>query len=1549
MPRIETSLQDEEVAVNTSTDIIQPQSSTRLTPRDQSIESDISLVQKTEVTDDAVTTRLPITEPEPLTIQDFQDNPEVQERAYRAINYLYNDRYDDKTKAVDKYIDIARQNDFNLISAGLAYRDLLQKQKREDAPSKQYIDDISWLYNEFYSKDSQGKDKYKVKGLKQRAGLTGDILQGAVTDLTNWAMALTFPFTGGQSATAQVVASQAAKSTLKNAMKNAASKAYKTIPKVSIDPRSYKQVTALTTGEGFVMGSTDNYLRQKRFIEMGVDGYETFSPSEVLITGGYGAAIGFGIGNVTNFGYKYFDSRAIRNKQKEESENFENLITDNFDKKQNDVEIVVPQESQIKPREDVKIISDADEVEPRPDVEIVTLEKAATESKKLREENNIPESSHVEQVLDIEATTFDTPNIKNAGKVVGDEEPEIIIVDGQARNKENPNQKIIVGGKISRKTFDEASSTYFIFGKPTTYSAQLAKIDPNFEEFLRYIRHDSTESVFDNPLKVVNDKLYQNRSYMETTRDIAGTQVAKLMNIKENLENTASKYDRYSSRKNFKMKSGTALNNDLYKFLNTGRFDGDVPQEVVKAGYELRKIFDSLEKQAKEEGFVFHSIENFFPRYWKPGAITKSNENKKLLAEQLVTDEGMNISEAYQAVDSLVNKMYDDLDPSIGSLGQRAYKKLNTVPLQNLLTDDVYAVTFLYANSMARKIARKKLFGFGEQEFNRKWIIPFFGGTLQRTSSQEGRDAILERLSAQGFSDSLLEQSSVKEFVRLNFTLRQLGKDLPDEIDDILKLKNKEIESLSKKEKDNKQLRKDFKNFKNLINDINKLGLTKDEQALLKNEKFYNVIDKLINERINANDFILKTSKVEGTLSEKNVDYRNTLKRTNASASAEKERIIKLHNYIVGIDGLPQNSLSKGVNGAVNAILTTQAMNKLGLATISSFPEMFVPLLKAAPKPTVQAFLKTVNSEVTRLFKNIFTSQQGRTLSRQELNEFNLVLKGSLAEAVQSSYSEGLGKYSAKVTYNFYRGILLDQYTKFVQIFAYNTAKIMINDNLEALSKLSAKQIAGDSKEVVKLKLPLVQLGIDIDRALKWYKSGQRTDDLYYESIKASGARFVDEVVMNPAREAAQKPLFMTHWLGRLVFQLFSYPVAFGNTIVRNSARDIALAMQIKDTITPARIMATYAMMLGMTRLSRGIKTGGKSLEEEYNAESMLKDLDTLGVGGPLSLAYGYSESKKYGRNTFRAISETVGGPTFGSALADFYQSKRGLTSLTKHMQPLRNVIVAAHPELQFEIDQLIKDIEDSMAQKTEFEKQLRRQEDFLKFQKKQAGLQDQEFKLKEEKERIGKVVGGIVEGPEVPFAKENPADRINPYTGEPYQEQMDRLGFEAGGPIYLGGGQSSLYNVAAKKLGITEKQIQDNYSIAARIVNTAVDRGLVGEQERIPQDKDGNYIIEKTGDAFNAVNHAVLSYRVGDTPIRRTALQAKEVLQAFGDAANSELDRLNNSAGFDIRKIANTEKEREELIYNKIKERQRKLNNRIPLERGKDMFFTFEEMYGEI
>lgn len=59
------------------------------------------------------------------------------------------------------------------------------------------------------------------------------------------------------------------------------------------------------------------------------------------------------------------------------------------------------------------------------------------------------------------------------------------------------------------------------------------------------------------------------------------------------------------------------------------------------------------------------------------------------------------------------------------------------------------------------------------------------------------------------------------------------------------------------------------------------------------------------------------------------------------------------------------------------------------------------------------------------------------------------------------------------------------------------------------------------------------------------------------------------------------------------------------------------------------------------------------------------------------------------------------------------------------------------------------------------------------------AEVRKLEGKQSEERaKRFNKVEGGLVEGPDVPFTKENPAERVDPFTGQPYQEQMSRLGF---------------------------------------------------------------------------------------------------------------------------------------------------------------------------
>ena len=47
-------------------------------------------------------------------------------------------------------------------------------------------------------------------------------------------------------------------------------------------------------------------------------------------------------------------------------------------------------------------------------------------------------------------------------------------------------------------------------------------------------------------------------------------------------------------------------------------------------------------------------------------------------------------------------------------------------------------------------------------------------------------------------------------------------------------------------------------------------------------------------------------------------------------------------------------------------------------------------------------------------------------------------------------------------------------------------------------------------------------------------------------------------------------------------------------------------------------------------------------------------------------------------------------------------------------------------------------------------------------------------------KDTTGYATGGLVEGKDdVPYTKENPADRVDPFTGQPYSAQMEELGLD--------------------------------------------------------------------------------------------------------------------------------------------------------------------------
>ena len=75
---------------------------------------------------------------------------------------------------------------------------------------------------------------------------------------------------------------------------------------------------------------------------------------------------------------------------------------------------------------------------------------------------------------------------------------------------------------------------------------------------------------------------------------------------------------------------------------------------------------------------------------------------------------------------------------------------------------------------------------------------------------------------------------------------------------------------------------------------------------------------------------------------------------------------------------------------------------------------------------------------------------------------------------------------------------------------------------------------------------------------------------------------------------------------------------------------------------------------------------------------------------------------------------------------------------------------------------------------------------------------------------RQQEATGGLVKGKDdVPYTKEDPSDRVDPFTGSPYSDQMARLGLNEGGPVLPEYRGRDSYEKAIQKFAESEKDAQ--------------------------------------------------------------------------------------------------------------------------------------------
>lgn len=498
----------------------------------------------------------------------------------------------------------------------------------------------------------------------------------------------------------------------------------------------------------------------------------------------------------------------------------------------------------------------------------------------------------------------------------------------------------------------------------------------------------------------------------------------------------------------------------------------------------------------------------------------------------------------------------------------------------------------------------------------------------------------------------------------------------------------------------------------------------------------------------------------------------------------ERQKLKNLYLFTTGQRGYINNPVARFASDAVAVGIQTSL---LPFATITSFAEIGVPLLRGADTTTWgKAVWNGVVDSTDEWWKGVKTSlgkegttPDSRSLNRRELNAFNRSLDMAREDRATAIYGQALGRNFTKIQNVFFKGILLHDWTRFVQLVAYDTGKGIIYRNLDDLTNKKLSKVKKD-----RLTDELNELGIDINKGLEWIKSGAKhTDDFYMDEVRKAAARYTDEVIMNPVQASAQKPLLHIHPATKWSFGLLGFPTAFSNTVLKNAIREITKDVRTFGKTSKAYTPQALSGLLVMTMAGLAgntLRTGGRNLEEYGRGEKPLYSgplavaqgkksgliddaLIRSGLYGPFEYYVRTKEAERYENNITAALSSLTGPAV--SDIIDYIRASqyRGATAETVYKKaPFITVLRSAFPEAYQEGLKYARELDEAGGPK------------------------------RPEKERFPLVKGGLVEGPDVPFTDEDPADRINPITGQPYsgktpqEEQLGRLGFAQGGEVNM-------------------------------------------------------------------------------------------------------------------------------------------------------------------
>jgi hypothetical protein len=445
----------------------------------------------------------------------------------------------------------------------------------------------------------------------------------------------------------------------------------------------------------------------------------------------------------------------------------------------------------------------------------------------------------------------------------------------------------------------------------------------------------------------------------------------------------------------------------------------------------------------------------------------------------------------------------------------------------------------------------------------------------------------------------------------------------------------------------------------------------------------------------------------------------------------------------------------------------------LPLITVTSLTEPLINIAKAGPKHALYGFVDSLGTITETMAVNF-----GNKLAREykykppevwrELEKVGSIMTTSMNQMSQRTGDRNIQGVLGKANYHFFRGVLVDQWTKFVQLVSHNTAKRLIKENLDALHSAGVTRVEPKlkNKKLQRQQAELLELDIDVEEGINWIKNGSNIkDNFWQEGIVSNIPRYVREVIIPTEKSAGTTPIWHNNPSMGWLFDLLSYPAAFSNTVLAEFANK-AIRNKVETGVT-ASTLATFAIMTGVARFGNYVRTRGESEDYEDKGDIYFEALKRWGALGPAEPIYRGAEAWKYSRN-ITSLGTALIGPT-GSDISRIAQRGTLLEAFGQTRVPGIQLLRTLSPEGWENYVKMLRGGDKSIRELAP--------------------------ELDPRYTRGGRAKGGEVY--DVPQVPEEPDERIDKMTGLPYDQQAggafvdeeDRLEFGVGGKL---GGKAS-------------------------------------------------------------------------------------------------------------------------------------------------------------